>query len=107
MTTPWSDTPPSEKNVEFWVQHRRTGKQSIGKSISFREWLIDSQEEFMPERYFQFGPRVLDAEDTINLTAEVERLKRENAALLEKLKPKPVVVVDWPFLPIEDEPKPD
>lgn len=84
-TTPWIDTPPSEKNVEFWVQHRRTGKQSIGKSISFREWLIDGEEEFMPERYYQFGPRVLSAEETVSLTAEVERLRAENAALRERL----------------------
>ncbi len=85
-TTPWSDTPPSEAGW-WWLRKRRTGQCVARYRDEDANWPVGhlgSDDQRMRE-YFQFGPRVLSAEETVALTAEVERLKRENAELRETL----------------------
>lgn len=83
----WSDTPPSEQKRRYWVRNRDSETEEPG-------WLEDGAwnfawpfEDWFPNAYpeqFQFGPRVLTAEETVELTAEVERLRqwKESAMLV-------------------------
>lgn len=65
MTTQptWSDVPPSE--VEQWYWFRWQGGDPY-PGLFLGNW--DDGDEF--------GPRVLSAEETVKLTAEVERLRQ-------------------------------
>jgi hypothetical protein len=71
----WSDTPPSEPG-DYHVRHKGTGEKGFGH-LNAQGWFsFDGNNSAKPELYLQFGPRVLTAEETVALTAEVERLRQ-------------------------------
>lgn len=78
MTTPWSDTPPTEEKQRYWVRRRESETEEPGW-LENDQWLFSWPfERWFPADFpeqFQFGPRVLSAEETVKLTAEVERLR--------------------------------
>lgn len=67
----WHDTPPT-KAGKYWVKHRVSGRESIGKPLSFREWFINGSEVYTPERDYQFGPRIPTADELAELPGLVE-----------------------------------
>ena len=84
MTTPWSDVPPSEPGW-YWLRKLRTGQCVVRCRNEDASWPVGhlgSDDEVMRD-YYQFGPRVLTAEETVELTAEVERLRAAAAELAE------------------------
>lgn len=84
--TIWSDDPPSEAGeyrVKRWdgremtaIVYEQDGQLIFESSSGARFVCAIGLEEM-----YQFGPRVLSAEQTVDLLAKVERLERENAEL--------------------------
>ena len=73
--TNWNDTPPTVAGT-YWVRRRVSGRESIGKLLSPREWFINGSDVYTPERAFQFGHR-LPTND------ELAQIDRERTALCE------------------------
>ena len=76
--TPWSDVPPSEAG-EWWVRRRSDGATLRLTLLPDGYWITSPYmvKSGRVAEQFQFGPRVLSAEETVDLTVEVERLKSE------------------------------
>ena len=83
-TTPWSDVPPSEAG-EWWVRRRSDGATLRLTLLPDGYWITSPYmvKSGRVAEQFQFGPRVLSAEETVELTAEVERLRAAAAELAE------------------------
>lgn len=84
--TIWSDPPPTAKGL-YWVKHRVSGRESIGKPLSFREWFINGSEVYTPERDFQFGRRIPTNAELGELPGMIElyACKRMNQAEAEAI----------------------
>jgi hypothetical protein len=84
MTTPttWSDVPPSKPGW-WWLRKRRTGQVVVRYRDEAGFWPVGhlGPDDEIVGGYFQFGPRVLTAEETVQQAAEVERLRAELAEI--------------------------
>lgn len=84
MTTPWSDTPPSPDKPDWYhTKEIADGEERPMWMSPNGNWDDAAYSYHTGERLVQFGPRVLSAEETVALTAEVERLRAAAAELAE------------------------
>ena len=88
MINIWIKIPPTEGGY-YWVKQIQTNKIFIGKPIAHNEWFINGSEEYQPERFFMFGPKIPSPENLSKLYDKEKELEK--------------IYKSWGFTPNEEQ----